>query len=383
MQMRRYTTSRTLALSWRDSGIVADNYATQRTVEINRDTFAILEACTLGADAEQLQQALEVAGYKLTRNEVQEAADLLVKSDLLVISFGDDPKEDAINANLSWSHWGPEAQYFHFSTKDAPYIESTVDESMYVSDILSQTQPSLFKRYPVVPRLPLPRCSPPNGVDFSQVLRQRRTVREFKDALISVDQLSRVLHMAFAPQEFIDAADFGILPMRNYANAGARSEMEIYTNLLGVADFDCGLYHYNGMEHSLEFLGPVLSRDRLHYLTYEQGMCSDAAAVFFVTARVDRMGHKYRNPRALRAVYLDAGHLGQTFAMVAVANGLGPWQTAAFRDREVEQELGIDGVEETVLYCLGMGVQVSIPIREVTLPASLQAYSKTTLFEDF
>jgi hypothetical protein len=35
--------------------------------------------------------------------------------------------------------------------------------------------------------------------------------------------------------------------------------------------------------------------------------------------------------------------------------GLGPFQTAAFRDSEVERALGIDGVNEGVLYLLGAG----------------------------
>ena len=382
LEMTRYITSRTVVLSWRDGAMIADNYVTQRTTEINRDTLLILDACTVGANVQQIRQALAGTGYETTISEVEEALELLVKSDLLVIVKGDF-EPDPINANLSWSNWGTEAQYFHFSTKDTPYIESSARESEYVSDILCGTQPPLFKRYPAAPRLPLPRCAPPSGIDFSKVLYQRRTIREFEDTSITIEQLSRVLHMSFAPQQFIDAADFGILPMRNYANAGARSEHEIYVNILNVSNFDCGLFHYNGIERSLEFLAHPLTREQIFYLTYEQPMCAAAAVVLFVTARVDRMGHKYRNPRALRAVYLDTGHLGQTFALVTIANGLGPWQTAAYRDSEVERVLGLDGIEEISLYCLGMGVPIISPVKEITPPASLRTYAKTTFFEDF
>jgi len=84
-------------------------------------------------------------------------------------------------------------------------------------------------------------------------------------------------------------------------------------------------------------------QDDLFYLTYEQPMCADAPIGIFVTAVVDRMGYKYRHPRALRVVYYDVGHLGQTFALVATIYGFGPFQTAAFRDREVEKLLGLDG----------------------------------------
>jgi SagB-type dehydrogenase family enzyme len=215
------------------------------------------------------------------------------------------------------------------------------------------------------------------------VLTARRTIREFTGESVEPACLSQLCGLAFGAQDFIDAGSFGILPMKNYASAGARSELEVYANILAVSGLDTGLYHYNAVEHCLEHLRPALTREEVHYLTYEQPMCSQAAVVFFVTARVDRMGHKYRNPRALRAIYMDAGHLGQTFAMVATSLGLGPWQTAAFRDSEVERVLGVDGVAETALYCLGVGIPLPVPVTDVTLPASLAAASRTTLFEDF
>jgi nitroreductase len=54
-------------------------------------------------------------------------------------------------------------------------------------------------------------------------------------------------------------------------------------------------------------------------------------------------------------ILLDAGHLAQTFDLVTTATGLGPFQTAAFRDSETEAALGIDGISETALYLLGAG----------------------------
>jgi len=65
---------------------------------------------------------------------------------------------------------------------------------------------------------------------------------------------------------------------------------------------------------------------------------------------------KYRNPRAYRVVLLDAGHLGQTFCLTATRLGLAAFGTAALRDSLIEKDLGIDGVSESVLYVLGVGL---------------------------
>jgi SagB-type dehydrogenase family enzyme len=250
-----------------------------------------------------------------------------------------------------------------------------------VKDVLEGDQPPLFKRYAGAPRILLPRPAPRTLPSFGAVLRARRTTREFSEAPVALDVLSEILHAAFAPQEFIDAESFGMLPYRNYANAGARSENEVYLNVRAVDGVDAGLYHYNGIEHCLEHLGTPLDRERILYLTYQQPWCADAAVTFFVTAVVDRMGHKYHHPRALRAIYYDVGHLGQTFALVATAHGLGPLQTAALRDSEVEEALGVDGVRETVLYCLGAGVPAATQ-EDAGRPVTLAAMRRTRLFDD-
>lgn len=217
---------------------------------------------------------------------------------------------------------------------------------------------------------------------FIDILQSRRTICEFELADLPLSDFASVLQYAFAPQTFIDAGAFGVLPHRNYANAGARSEMEIYLNVLGVQDLDEGLYHYNVIEHSLEYLRKPLCREQILHLTYQQTMCSDAQVGVFVTAVVYRMGHKYRHPGSLRAMYYDVGHLGKTFALVATSYGFGACQTAAVRDREVEYLLEIDGIGETVLYFLGIGIPAQEFVHDVTKHASLESIKRTSFFQD-
>ena len=52
----------------------------------------------------------------------------------------------------------------------------------------------------------------------------------------------------------------------------------------------------------------------------------------------------------------DADHYGRTFAATATALGLGPFQTVAFADSEVERFLGVDPDEEFAVYLLSAGI---------------------------
>jgi len=74
-----------------------------------------------------------------------------------------------------------------------------------------------------------------------------------------------------------------------------------------------------------------------------------------MTAVFGRPQWKYQSPRAYRAVLIDAGHLCQTFCLVATWLGLAPFCSMALADSRIEADIGIDGVSESVLYAAGVG----------------------------
>jgi SagB-type dehydrogenase family enzyme len=78
-----------------------------------------------------------------------------------------------------------------------------------------------------------------------------------------------------------------------------------------------------------------------------------------MTAVSPRTMWKYQHPRAYRVVLLDAGHLCQTFCLVATWLGLAPFCIAALKDTLIEKELRIDGVLESVLYVAGVGLRTT------------------------
>jgi SagB-type dehydrogenase family enzyme len=86
-----------------------------------------------------------------------------------------------------------------------------------------------------------------------------------------------------------------------------------------------------------------------------QKWVGDAAFLCVMTAVFGRLLWKYRYENALRSLWLEAGHVAQTFALVATGRGLGAFQTAAMQDSYAEGLLGIDGKREFLVYLLGAG----------------------------
>ena len=76
-----------------------------------------------------------------------------------------------------------------------------------------------------------------------------------------------------------------------------------------------------------------------------------------LTAVFARTAWVYRSARAYRAVLLEAGHFCQTFCLAATEIRLAPFCTGAFSEAAIESALGVDGVEESVVYVAGVGTR--------------------------
>jgi nitroreductase len=70
---------------------------------------------------------------------------------------------------------------------------------------------------------------------------------------------------------------------------------------------------------------------------------------------------------------MEAGHLAQTFCLLATARGLGPFTTAAIQDTFLEKLIGLDGIREFPVYLCGAGVPESkaLPAERDQLSVSL------------
>jgi SagB-type dehydrogenase family enzyme len=282
---------------------------------------------------------------------VLDAIELLVESGLLC--RGSDADRDG-RLEREWRHWSDEARFFHFGTRNAIYTTDDHGHWLEAARLSGEPAPPIFKRDREAPRVYLPRAHRRIDRPFADVLASRRTHRAFGSQAVDLTVRSTVLHYTFGPMHFVDAREWGTLQFKTSPSGGARHELECYVAALSVAGLEPGLYHYCAEDHSLEVVSQAFTAERLERLCFDPHPAS-AAFVCFVTAVFGRAMHKYRHPRAYRVVLLDAGHVGQTFALACTALGLGPFQTAAFRDSEVDEALGIDGFAEGALYVLGAG----------------------------
>ena len=131
---------------------------------------------------------------------------------------------------------------------------------------------------------------------------------------------------------------------------------ECYVLAWNVDGLPAGLYHYDIASDELRRLKRGDFRKQAVRAASGQKWVGQGAFLCVMTAVFARTLWKYRSENAYRTVWLDAGHLAQTFCLLATSRGLGPFTTAAIQDSFIEKLIGLDGIREFPVYLCGAGV---------------------------
>jgi SagB-type dehydrogenase family enzyme len=206
------------------------------------------------------------------------------------------------------------------------------------------------KEYPAATaRLRLDPRAGQRPLDLWEALRLRRSHRRYLERPLTQAELSALV---WATQGISRASRTFLY--RTAPSAGGLYPVETYLAVHRVEGVEPGIWHLNVPEFTLELLASGDFRCELTAASLSQGFMGTAAVAFLWTAILDRARWKYRE-RAIRYLFLDAGHICQNLMLAATALGLGCCPVGAFFDDEVERLLGVDGHEEVALYLAAVG----------------------------
>ncbi len=211
------------------------------------------------------------------------------------------------------------------------------------------TPTQAFKQYQGTPIIDLPRFDP-DEKDIWQALLKRRSIRKYKKRALSLRSLSKLL---WAAQGI--TARVGNYYLRTAPSAGALYPIETYLLINDIERVPNGIYHYNVIFGHLEELSIGDYGKELGSCCLGQPMCWNAQVVFIWSSVSRRTMSKYGS-RGIRYVFMDVAHICQNVLIAASALGLGACPIGAFFDDEVNELLGLDGIEESVIYLASVGI---------------------------
>jgi SagB-type dehydrogenase family enzyme len=332
-----------LVAYWQDGACVATNFRQGKVVPLSARMLDVLNF--LGS----VRSGSEIAKrFNVKHRDVSDLLSALLGCGL-VESTAADHSTDA------WAAWDPAAGYFHFSTRDTVFNKHLVDgERALLEKARRAPPPPPTKR---VLQAPTTALGDVVTSPLTDVLRNRRTWRAFRRAPVPRKSASTLLKYTFGAQLWAGNPVHGRLALKTSPSGGACHPIEAYVAAVRIQGIEPGLYHYDFERHRLARVKQGVSRRDLQNWIQAQPWFWSAPMVVFLTAVFDRTAWRYPAARAYRNILLEAGHLCQTFCLLATDLGLAPFCTHALHDSRVDTALGLDGVSEGVVYAAGCGVQ--------------------------
>ena len=247
---------------------------------------------------------------------------------------------------LSTLGWLPAAAVHHYSTRARG---SRVGQADYAR--LGPAPPAFHVRSGKA--VALPRVPATGGL--YEALARRATAREFvADRGLTVEQLATLLYEVFGCRGRAELYPGVDVLKKGTPSAGALHLVEAYPVVRRVDGVEPGLYHYSVQHHALVRIGDFA--DEVPLFTARQDHFASAPLALVLTARFRRSFWKYRRHRtAYAAVLMDAAHLSQTFYLVAADLGLHAFFTNVINDGDIDDRLGLDGIDECALAVCGCG----------------------------
>lgn len=213
----------------------------------------------------------------------------------------------------------------------------------------SKKPPQLKVYYSHIKVVELPRPDTEGGEALWGLLATRRTRRTYRPEPLTQGELAQLLWAANGKTK-----EGRETFLRSAPSAGALYPVELYVMANDVTGFEKGIYHYSAAKNTLSMIREGDFSEDAAQAALGQTMLAKAGAVVFLSAVVERTRWKY-GARAYRYIYLDAGHIGQNMCLAAESLGLGICPIGAFYDDELNAVIGVDGVEETVVYAMTVG----------------------------
>ena len=192
--------------------------------------------------------------------------------------------------------------------------------------------------------LPQPRYQ--SEISIEEALLKRRSVREYKEKPLSLQEISQLL---WAAQGITDPQT----GKRTAPSAGALYPLKVY--LTGkIEGLTIGMYQYNPHNHSLIKVRDKDLRKELMVAAYDQPWIEKAPVNIIFTGNYQIIAQKYGKEKAPRYTHMEVGHVAQNVYLQAQSLGLGTVVVGGFEIERVKKVLALP-LEEEPLYIMPVG----------------------------
>lgn len=188
-------------------------------------------------------------------------------------------------------------------------------------------------------------------MSVEESLKERRSMRNFTDKQLSLQEVSQVLWAAYGVS---DAESFAHIKLKTAPSAGATYPLEIYLMAGNVERLTAGLYKYHPEKNELSLYLKGDIRSQVAKACLDQRMLADAPATIIYNVVFERTTQRYGQRGLERYVYMDIGHSAQNIYLQTTAMGMATCAIGAFEDDKLTKVIS-PPENEVVMYLMPFG----------------------------
>lgn len=188
-------------------------------------------------------------------------------------------------------------------------------------------------------------------VKLQDALLNRRSVRQYSDTPITLNELSYLLETTCRVQKVVGD---NIATLRPAPSGGARHPFETYLIVTNVIGLENGNYHYLPLTHQLERLSDLHSTEQIVESVNGQKFVDNACVSFYFSAVPYRAEWRY-GLKSHKVMLIDLGHLGQNLYLAAEGIKAGTCAIASYDQEKADALFDLDGIEEFIVYIMPVG----------------------------
>lgn len=240
-------------------------------------------------------------------------------------------------------------QLFHENSKTNKYDYPLSNEK--ILERMGELSVSLsYDRYP---KIVLPKQLFTLDLSLEHALNQRKTTLDMAPASLSLTQIATILHYCYGVNRNNTNTQF-TRPFRMVPSAGALYPLDIYFHSSSINEISPGFYHYNPVENQLSFLKEGDYTEEISKRMVFGEIAKKSSLIIFITGLFERSVFKYKD-RGYRFVLIESGHVGQNIDLICAAMNLGVMNIGGYFDREIDEFLELDGVNQSTVYMAAIG----------------------------
>lgn len=193
--------------------------------------------------------------------------------------------------------------------------------------------------------------------DFFKSVFNRRTIRNFSEDSISIEELAYILK----------SSTEAMRKRRKYVSRNIKDNLWLFSHshslwfkilivVHNVEGIDSGLYEYDYVSQVIRRLNEkILDYDAIQKVVIGQNFMINAAVSFFIVADFQNIFWRYRYSGSYKTVLTTVGELAQKIIVSSNTVGLGAFETPAIIDENQEELLGTTPFVQEALYYVAIG----------------------------